>query len=228
MRPIPPNFIPPGFEVDMIYSFVIIVCSLMVYFGTKELYELSSHKGIKYFRNAFLFIALAYFLRSFIKFAIIYFDLEEIIELSPRVFGSLTLFLFMYLSSMAIFYLLYSVMWKKWNGNSNKIYLFHFLAVILSVLISTSRNSLIHFAINLFLFLLILSVVYISYKESKTKKKGPHNLFGIYLLLFIFLIFNILDIIIPHFLKTFQMIIYLASIGIFMLILYKVLKKIGN
>lgn len=40
---------------EVIYSFVIIVCSLMIYFGTKELYELSSYKGIKYFRQAFLF-----------------------------------------------------------------------------------------------------------------------------------------------------------------------------
>ena len=28
---------------ELIYSFVIILCSLMVYFGTKELYDLTSH-----------------------------------------------------------------------------------------------------------------------------------------------------------------------------------------
>ena len=44
---------------EIVYSFVIIVCSLMIYFGTKELYKLTSHKGIKYFRQSFLFFAFA-------------------------------------------------------------------------------------------------------------------------------------------------------------------------
>jgi len=42
-----------GISGEIIYSFVIIVCSLMIYFGTKELYKLTSHKGIKYFRLSF-------------------------------------------------------------------------------------------------------------------------------------------------------------------------------
>ena len=56
-----------GMSSEIIYSFVIIFCSLLVYFGTKEIYELSSHKGIKYFREAFLFFAIAYFFRFLIK-----------------------------------------------------------------------------------------------------------------------------------------------------------------
>src|SRR4030042_1399496 len=122
-----------GLGTEIIYSFVIIICSLMVYFGTRELYELSSYKGIKYFRQAFLFFAVAYFFRSFIKFVMDYFKISRILDFSPMIFGQFSLLLFMYFSSMAVFYLIYSLMWKKWNGSSKKIYLFHALAVIISL-----------------------------------------------------------------------------------------------
>jgi hypothetical protein len=211
-----------GIQGEIIYSFVIIVCSLMIYFGTKEIYKLSSQKGIKYFRLSFLFFALAYFFRSFIKIALFYFKKNELRNILP-VFGSVTLFIFMYFSSMAIFYLLYSVMWKKWKSKST-IYLFHLTAIIFATTITFFRNQLIYFLINILLFIFILITVFISYKQSKKKSI---NLYIIYLLLFVFWILNILDILILNFLRTTQLLIYLFSLGIFLLILYKVIKKIS-
>ena len=224
------NMFGMGLGAELFYSFVIIVCSLMIYFGTKELYELSSYKGIKYFRQTFLFFAIAYFFRSFIKFIIMYSGVKGIIEFSPNVFGAagmLTQLIFVYFSSMAIFYLLYSVMYKKWENNNPKIYLFHILALILSVASIISRNQAVYFSINLLLLIIVISVVYISYKNSKDKKK-QHNLYWIYLLLSAFWILNIIDTLIPKFFEGFQLFIYLASTAIFLLILYKVLKKAGN
>jgi hypothetical protein len=214
-----------GIETEIIYAFVIIVCSLMIYFGTKELYELSSYKGIKYFRQAFLFFAIAYFFRSFIKLIIGLFNVSGIIDVHPDIWGPAILFVFMYLSSMSIFYLLYSVMWKRWNKDSNKIVLFHILAIVIAGLSIISRNPLAYLILNIILFIFIIFIVYISYKSSKTKK--VHNMYVVYLLLSVFWIFNILDILIPKFFRTFQLFIYLSSIGIFLLILYKVLKKTG-
>ncbi|VVB83780.1 Uncharacterised protein [uncultured archaeon] len=216
-----------GFGAELIYSFVIIICSLMIYFGTKELYELSSYKGIKYFRLSFLFFAVAYFFRSFIKFVLDYFSLREIHEFSPMFFGNLTLFAFMYFSSLAIFFLLYSVMWKKWGENSSRIYLFHLSAFVISLAVILLRNSWIYLGINLILFVAVLSTVYISRKDAKKKTKG-HNLYIIYLLLSFFWILNIIDILIPEFLQTIQFFIYLTSEFIFLMILYKVLKKAGS
>jgi hypothetical protein len=221
------NLMALGTGTEVLYSFVIIVCSLMVYYGTRELYELSSYKGIKYFREAFLFFAIAYFFRSFIKLGLMYLDLDNVFSFSPRIFAPLTMFIFIYFSSMAIFYLLYSVMWKKWNGSSKKIYLFHLLALIISFIVILTNNRFIQLAVNLFLLLFVLFIVYISYKDSKDKKKG-YNLYVIYVLLSIFWILNIIDIIIPKFLETINLIIYLASTGIFLLILYRVIKKTGS
>ena len=216
-----------GLGTEILYSFVIIVCSLMIYFGTKELYDLSSYKGIKYFRQTFLFFAVAYFFRSFIKFILLYFNIREIGEFSPMLFGNLTLFIFMYFSSLAIFYLLYSVMWKKWNGNSNKIYIFHGLALVISLISIYFKSSLIYLGLNIFLFCFVVFIVYTAYRNSKTKLK-EHNLYAIYLLLLVFWILNVIDMLIPDFFQTFQLFIYLASSGIFLLILYKVLKKVGS
>lgn len=195
----------------------------MIYFGTRELYKLSSHKGIKYFRQSFLFFACAYFFRSFIKIILFYFERDELRTFLP-IFGSITLFVFMYFSSMAIFYLLYSVMWKKWKSKST-IYLFHAAAFLIATIILLFRNETLYFSVNILLFAFISFTVYTLYKQSKKKKS--HNLYMIYLMLFVFWIFNIIDILVPNFLQTFQLFIYLISLGIFLLIFYKVIKKTG-
>lgn len=217
----------PASGMELIYSFVIIICSLIVFFGTKQLYELSSHKGIKYFRLAFLFFAIAYFLRYFIKFFIMLFNIATIHELSPMLFnpaGPLTLFLFMYASSIAVFYLLYSVMWKKWKDNK-KIYLFHIVAAIVSFISAFSRDGSFLLLVNLFLFLIISISFYIAHKDSKKKK---HTFYLVYMLLVFFWILNILDILIPSFFQGFQLIIYLFSIAIFLAIQYRVIKRAGD
>jgi len=207
-----------GIGMEMIYSFVIIVCSLMIYFSTKELYELSSYKGIKYFRQSFLFFALAYFFRSFIIFVLIFFEIpiRDLQEL-----GIFILFIFMYSSTMAIFYLLYSILWKKWNNHKNKILLLHFIAIVIS-LISISIGAIeILLTLQIGLFLFVTLVNYFSYKKSKKKNR----LYAIYILLFAFWILNIIDILISIFPGELQLFVYFSSIGIFLMILYKVLKK---
>lgn len=214
---------------ELFYSFVIIVCSLMIYIGTKKLYELSSYTGIKYFRQSFLFFAIAYFFRSFIKFVILYFGTKGILEFSPITFGAtgiITQFLFVYFSSMAIFYLLYSVMWKKWNNKFQKLCLFHGLALALAFISILSRNPFIYLGSNILLLLIVAFIVYASYQHKKIKKKN-HNLYFIYFLLSLFWILNIIDALIPKFFEGFQLFIYLASTIIFLLILYRVIKKTG-
>ena len=212
------------FGTELIYSFIIILCSLMVYFGTKELYELSSHKGIKYFRQAFLFFAIAYFVRSFIKFVINYFEIRAIIDLPPHIagatFGKLTLFLFMYFSAMAILYLLYSVI----KTEKLNILGFHAIAIIIATISIIFQNNLVYLLLNIIIFLFLTIILLLGKKQSRKKRS---NLYIVYILLFIFWILNLIDILIPNFFQTFQLLIYLSSITIFVLILYKVLKNTG-
>ena len=227
MRPPIEFLLPPQIGVELIYSFVLIVCSLMVYYSTKEMYELSSYKGIKYFRESFLFFAAAYFFRYFIQFILSFFNLRDILEFSPMYLGWISLFVFLYASSMAVFYLLYSVMWKTWNHSRSKLFLFNVLAIIMAVVGSSFRNIGVSLLINVILLAFVLFVLLIAKRDSKDKKTGK-GLFVIYLLLFIFWILNVVYILIPQFLELYKLAIYLISILLFMIILYKVLKKTGN
>jgi len=210
-----------GLGIDVIYSFVIIVCSLMIYFGTKEIYSLTKYEGLNYFRKAFLFFALAYLFRSLIRFLIQIFGISLT---SPRTIGTITLFLFMYFSSMAIFYLLYSVMWKKFHKKQGLYYIFQTIAIIIALISILIRTKFVLLSINLILLLFVAFLAYDSYKKSKKKQK----LYAIYSLLLIFWIFNIIDLLIPNFFQIYQLFIYLISLAIFLTILYKVLTKIGT
>lgn len=215
-----------GVGTELIYSFVIIVSSLMIYYSTKEMYELSAYKGIKYFRYAFLFFAIAYFFKSFIKILLVYFGVSRIIDINPSFMGTITLFVFMYFSCLAVFYLVYSLMWKKLNGNSGILLISHLLSVLISLIITTTREVWVFLGVNLFILAIAVFAIIVAHKKSKYKKKSS-NIYVIYILLFIFWILNIIEVLIPSFLQLYQILIYLASLGVFLTILYKVLKKSG-
>jgi hypothetical protein len=219
-----------GLSTEIIYSFIIILCSLMIYFGTKELYELSSHDGLKYFRKSFLFFALAYLFRFFILFLMTYLNVGWIFEIDPQSLhffvGQLGVVTFIYFSSMAIFYLLYSVMHKKWEDSHTRIYFFHSIAILMSIVTITLRSPLFHLAINVILLLIVMFIFHISNKTAHKKRKN--NLHVIYTLIMIFWTINVIDILIPNFFHAFQLIIQLASLSIFLTMLYKVLKNTGS
>ncbi len=216
-----------GIGVELIYSFVIIVCSLMIYYSTKEMYELSSYKGIKYFRQSFLLFAIAYFFRSFIKLLLVYSGASRILDINIKYIGSITLFIFMFFGSLAVFYLVYSLMWKKWNNRSNKIIkVFYIISVLISFIIITTQETLVFIITSLFIFAVSIFGLYLTHKQSKEKKKKS-SIQIIYTLLFVFWILNIIELLIK-FTYMYQIIIYLSSLGIFLVILYKVLKKTGS
>lgn len=214
-----------GFVIEVFYSFIIIVSALLIYFSTRDIYKLSSHKGIKYFRNAFLFFAIAFFFRFVIKFIISLFSVPRFFIHSPAV-SAVTLFVFIYASTIAMFYLLYSVMWKKVPKKYENIYALHLVAIFISALSISTQNVLVLLLLQAIIFLFIAAESYRSYRKSR--KKGVLNLYAVYMLLFVFWIFNILDILVPDVFRPTQLIIYVISAGLFLLILYKVLRKTGS
>ncbi len=233
MMPGPPigNFLAGGIGVELVYSFIIIICSMMIYFSTKEIDKLTSYKGIKYFRLSFLFFAFAYFFRYFIKFFLFSFNLNGILEFSPMFIGAISLFVFLYFSIMAILFLLYSLMWKRWNHGNLTITIFNVFALILAFISTFVQGVFSYLITNLILLVIILAILLIAYKDSKKNpktKSRSKNPFIIYLLLSIFWILNVIDILMPKFLSIYQLIIYLISVLLFMIILYKVLKKTGE
>ncbi len=216
-----------GIGAEIIYSFVVIFCSLMIYFGTKEIYELSSYRGIKYFRLAFLFLGFAYFIRLFLQILMTYFNLHEILEFYPMAIGYLVLASFMYFSMMSIFYLIASVLSKNLKGNSKVIYGFHIVAVVVALVTVFFNNSMFYLGLSVLLFISAGVSIYLSSHNSKFKSK-KNRFDTVYILFLIFLILNIINILVPAFLQTIKLLVYLISLSIFFIMVYKVLKKAGN
>ena len=220
------NFISGTVFADFLYSFVIILISLIIYFSTKEMYELSSYKAMKYFREAFLFFALAFFFRIFIDVLLVVYEFAEAFSLSPNLVGLGALFFFMYSSTMAIFYLLYSVLWKNLKKYKFMPLILNLVAVIISavsILLSDVRVILL-FQIFIFLFMVILNyLVYLKSKTSKIKRE----LYSLYLFLFVFWVLNIFDLLSSHFYPFIELVVYAVSVVLFVLVLYKVVKRVG-
>ncbi|PJE81026.1 hypothetical protein COU58_04700 [Candidatus Pacearchaeota archaeon CG10_big_fil_rev_8_21_14_0_10_32_42] len=221
---------PNTFGMELIYSFVIIFCSLIIYFSTKEIYKLSNYPGIKYFREAFLFFALAYFFKSFISFLFLIFNVRGIIEFSSIFFGVLTLFFFIYASTMAIFYLLYSIVWKNLKENLREskftIPLIHIFVLVISATSIIVHETGVVILLQVFVFLFIAIQNYSSYRKLKSKKKSS-SIHLIYLFLFVFWMLNLSDLLIVGFGPIIELVVSLASIGIFLVILYKVTRYAG-
>jgi hypothetical protein len=220
------NMMIANLGTEILYSFVIILCSLMIYIGTKELYNLSKHRGIKYFRLTFLFFALAYFSRSLIKFMILYTNTSGVLAI-PRILvhplvSKISLFLFIYLSTQAIFFLIYSIKCNEKNRFPFKLSITHIFSILFAGIIISTNNGAYYFYLNIFLFILIL------FSLLKTNKKSKNKIYGIYILLIFFWILNTVDLLLPSFFKTTQIGIYLASSGIFIFMLYKVLRTLGK
>lgn len=216
-----------GIGAEILYSFVIIFCSLMVYFGTREIYELSSYKGLKYFRLAFLFFAIAYFFRLLIELSVASFNVHEIVEIVPILWRYFALFAFMYFSSISIFYLIYGVLWKNLKKNSRIVYIFHAIALVIAAATIVFNNSWFYLGLNILLFVSAGISIYLSSYNPKFKSRRNHFQ-GLYILLLIFLTLNIINILVPIFLEVVKLFLYLISLSLFFVILYRVLKKSGD
>ena len=172
------HFDPLRFTVEIIYSLVVAIIFFYLYKKTMDLYKLSSHEGIKFFRLALLFFAVAFASR-------LLFSLTRLLLLTTqyhvpgRTLSTLSLIIVTYTSTLAIGYLIYSLNWKKIKYKT-------FLIIIqsialLAIIIFYSKYSLIYFlAIQLIMMLFLLM------QKAKPKIKL------LYSSLSLFWIFNII------------------------------------
>jgi len=207
------------FGSEFLYTFLVVFLCFLIYFKTRESYILTKHKGIKYFRDAFLFFGLSYALRllfSIIMFSDRAFDLDL-----PRLFFFPPLLLFPvgYFSTIGIFYLLFSSLWKE-----HKTYLLissHLVAVLLSAVALFTRSYEILF--DLQSVLLVVAVILSFITHRKVKKIPQIKIF--YILILIFWLFNLWAME-PRGLFHFGMklILQAASLVVFIIIYHRVTK----
>ncbi len=203
--------------LELVFSVVVIALCLMIFFRTKELYRLTKHRGISYFRMTFLFFALAFFFRFlFHLFAISGMVFE--FHFPRGIMGPLPLLVTTYFSTIAIFYLLLSLLWKKVNPE-HFLAIAHVAAFSVSMLVFVFRTVQVLAAVQLLLVACALLLAFIRSKHSK----GFSKLFVIYVLLFIGWIANVI-VLSPRLRIPFEIsaVLYGVSVLVFSIIFYKV------
>jgi hypothetical protein len=174
---------------ELLYFFIVFGLCILIYIKVNKAYNLTKHKGIYFFKNTFMYFALAYFLRLLFLSMILLSDL-------PRrefmiVGKTIVLPLFSFFSTLAILSLAVTVFIRKLkNVKHLNLYLFliSFLSLIITLITMSHRELLLIQTITF--FCAVILVFYKSFR-SKNKKVFSHNNVN-YLLIFIFWILSTL------------------------------------
>lgn len=168
----PGNLMLERFIAESVFSFIVVLLSFLIYYQTREIYSLTKHRGIFYFRNTFLLFGLAYLTRFIISLAML--NMIAIDFVMPRqMFFPLMIVPVGYLSTLALFFLAYSTVWKNFKAkNSEKIFLwgFNLAAVIVAVVSMLYRSPFLMSLIQMGLMVFIL----LSFAVGKKKTKKTH------------------------------------------------------
>ena len=216
---LPPFFDPLLFSIDLFFTAVAGTFCLLIYFRTREIYQLTKHQGIRYFRDAFLFFGLSYFLRFLFHLVLLSWIAFDFMP--PRgMFAPFFILLLGYFSTIGIFYLIFSTIWKKFN-NRHLLVFGHSIAILLSVISFITRSHLILLYFQSALLVLAILLIVVRKHEKKISRMRI-----MYFLIALIWLIN-LWIIGPRrkpFPFEMQILVELISIGVFAFIYYKLSK----
>jgi len=210
---------PTKLAAELGYTLIVVFICFMIYFKTREIYDLTKHEGINYFRITFLFFGLAYifrFLHIFSMLVRLTFDTDLLTD-TFRIFP-FTLVFNGYFSTLAILSLTYSIIWKNLHIK-HTLLLFNAVAVLISGIAFISRSPFLLILAQA--ALLIFTIIMACYFYVRSRKFS--QLFVLYVLFLVFWIVNLFALgprrFIPFEIQTAFQIISIAVIGI---IYYKV------
>jgi hypothetical protein len=204
--------------IEISFSLIIILLCFFIYFSTRQMYKITKHKGINFFRNTFLFFALAYFFR-FLFLAIL---LSKIGSFPWELRGFHKPFLVFtgFFSSMAIISLTLSLIWKNMEDKylEYTMYFIAFLIAINSYISKTSQNLLI-FQLLLFIFAVILCLI-----NQRKSNKNKSNILFLYSLVYMFWLISLFSTTIMRLSNTINILLLSLSTILFFIIFFKVRK----
>ena len=196
------------------YSMFIAFICLIIVIKTDRLFRISSHQGIRYFRNAFFFYGVAFVLRYLLNTA----DYYDLIKAG-----------FQFFIVMGGGFLLYSLLWRKFERNKESgsslfnpgIMIFYVLALIIVGLdyLWGGYNFMFISQIILFLFASIISF-------NNYKLKG-HKFLKLYFVVMTLSFFAwSANFIFSHFFDRLRWLanVYVLNIIVFLVLLYGVIK----
>ena len=211
--------------IKVFYALLVVLACIIIVKRSDRLFKLSGHGGIRYFRNAFFYFGIAFFIRYSLGF------LLNLGILNFR-FNIFVKPLFEFFLIMAGFFLIYSLIWKKFETKepdyyssllNGKILIFYLMTLIMVVLdfVWSTYNFL--FLSQIIIFLFSTSISYNNYKK-KSDKYFPKFYFIAMLLFLIAWILNGLGSLFLGLNQELVIIIHLFNLIIFGVVLYGVLK----
>ncbi|MGV8162849.1 MAG: hypothetical protein ACP5N2_05975 [Candidatus Nanoarchaeia archaeon] len=220
----PPGFNPITLMVsELIFTTLVVFLCFLIYFKTRESYQLTKYKGLGYFRQAFVFLGFSYIVR-FIFSAMMLSGIVFNTGILGR--GLLPLFIIPlgYFSTIAIFYLLYSLIWKRIEKNWLLI-VGHLSAIILTVVAFITRSPMMLLYLQS-LLLVIAGITALLLHRGKNKRSSKNiNMKILYFLVSVLWLFNLWVIDIrAHFPFEIKIVCQLISILVFCLIYVRLYK----
>jgi hypothetical protein len=213
----PPN--PEFLFIELICTLIALVFGLLIYFKTKESYELTKHPGLRYFRDAFLFLGLSYLLRFF--FSLVFLSRLTIDIFMPRNFMMpVFMILLGYFSTIGLWCLILSSTWKQLEENKSYLIIGNIFAIAVSVISFMTHSSTVMLYIQL---ALVLFYTVITLTSPKEKKRFTQTKI-LYLLVALLWIINLLTAGGPRLPREFGIIAQAMAIGLFAIIYYKISK----
>ena len=208
-----PPIQPIGIILETVFTVISVAFCWLIYYRTREMYELTQHRGIRYFRDAFLFFGLSYLTRLLLSAVLISFIAMDFFM--PR--GPLMPLLLLplgYFSTMGILFLVFSLMHKSFKGKGPVLF-GHALAIALSIIAFITRS---HFILLGLQCALLVIVVFLSIMQAR--KFSSTRL--LYLLVALLWLINLLIIENRHpFPPGFEVLSQIVSIIVFVLIYRK-------
>jgi len=203
---------PTTLFVELGYTLIVVLLCFMIYYKTREIYDLTKHEGIKYFRMTFLFFGFAFFFR-FLSIFLMLMGMTLDINLSWHIIRIFPLVFNGYFSTMAILSLIYSIISKQIQ--IRHIFLIaNGIAIVISGFVFISRSP---YLLTLSQAgLMIITILFTFYVFGKSRKVS--RLFILYILFFVFWLANLFALaprrLFPFEIQTAIQIVSIVVIGI--------------
>ena len=214
--------------LETFYSLLIIIPCLIIFFRFSNMYRFSNYKGLKYVKNAFLFFVVAFFLRYLVMLNRLFVG-----EFTGTIadFNAL-LFLMIFFMTLPGFFLLYSLIWKKFEVKkySSKplnlqVSIIYLLAIIVALFDYLNHSFLFMYSSQIIVYF-IASVI--AYKNYVGDKKLLKQFYLIAMLLL--LVAMILNLIAQYTIDAFpQMRLYTYALTVLVIFVFlKISKGLDN
>ncbi|MGV8171680.1 MAG: hypothetical protein ACP5OA_03225 [Candidatus Woesearchaeota archaeon] len=213
--PLNPEFL----FLELIFTLIALIFGLLIYYKTKESYELTKHPGIRYFRDAFLFLGLSYLLRFF--FSVIFLS-RIIIDASVHRYFMMPIFMILlgYFSTIGLWCLILSSTWKRLKERKSYLIVGNIFAIAVSFIsfITHSPAIMLYIQLALVLFYIIATLI------SSSEKKKFTQIKIIYFFVALLWIINLLTAGRPMLPREFGILSQVMAISLFAAIYHKISK----